>query len=79
MVYDFDNSEIKMGVSKAAQESGVIIYPPGERPIIKTKEQLGQLRTNKKRKGLAGRYSPSFFVMRSSWKKNGKKKTTVCV
>lgn len=42
MVYDFDNSEIKMGVSKAAQESGVIIYPPGERPIIKTKEQLAQ-------------------------------------
>jgi hypothetical protein len=37
-VYDFENSEIKLGVNLDAAESGVLIYPPGERPIVKTKE-----------------------------------------
>jgi len=37
-VYDFENSEIKLGVNLDSAESGVLIYPPGERPVIKTKE-----------------------------------------
>lgn len=39
-VYDFENSEIKLGVNLDSAESGVLIYPPGERPVIKTKEQV---------------------------------------
>ena len=41
-VYDFENSAIKLGVNLDSADSGVMIYPPGERPIVKTKEQLAQ-------------------------------------
>jgi len=40
MVYDFENSEIKLGVNSEAEDSGVLIYNPGERPVIKTKQEL---------------------------------------
>lgn len=41
-MYDFENSSIKLGVNTDSSESGVIIYPPGERPIIRTKEEKAQ-------------------------------------
>jgi len=40
MVYDFENSEIKLGVNSESEDSGVLIYNPGERPVIKTKQEL---------------------------------------
>lgn len=41
-VYDFENSSIKLGVNADSADSGVMIYPPGERPVVKTREQLAQ-------------------------------------
>ena len=33
MVYDFENEEIKLGVNKSSEESGVKMYPPGRKPV----------------------------------------------
>ena len=41
-VYDFENSSIKLGVNTDSAESGVMIYPPGERPLVRTKEEKVQ-------------------------------------
>jgi len=41
-VYDFENSSIKLGVNADSASSGVMIYPPGERPVVRTREQLAQ-------------------------------------
>jgi len=32
IVYDFENEQIKLGVNKFSEGSGVQIYKPGERP-----------------------------------------------
>lgn len=41
-VYDFEHSAIKLGVNADSAASGVMIYPPNERPVVKTRQQLAQ-------------------------------------